>query len=98
MYLDLLPRGGKFQGAAHFVLRSGRRNGDGTYEASGGSDAPEPDCADAGPNLSRASLCLFPWPGLIAPLQLPKVALVCNFGGNMLMHSEVETFLHEMVR
>lgn len=33
LYLDLLPRRGKFPGAAHFVLRSGRQNADGSYEA-----------------------------------------------------------------
>lgn len=32
LYLDLLPRHGKFPGAAHFVLQSGRRNADGSYD------------------------------------------------------------------
>lgn len=43
--------------------------------------------------------------GFVVPLfpigprpQLPRVALVCNFSSGSLMHSEVETLLHEMVR
>jgi intermediate peptidase len=73
VYLDVLPRKGKFPHAAHFVARCGRANRGGS--TSGGH----------------------------ATRQIPRVALVTNFGhpgipnldALALSHSEVETFLHE---
>lgn len=92
MYLDLFARPNKFTGAAHFVIRCGKKlhEGDGRFEEALGV---QPQVASIGGHPEQTFQ--LPIIALVTNLAAPSVAQSDPFSRVLMTHVEVETLFHE---